>query len=115
MRIYLISNERGRKEDLFSQLQGERYLRQAMLVKENEPITLFTGISPSNSISESDPPSQLPTPHIQQGKVIIYCRHSNKHAQVQHRGAICVQMLDDSQNSAIHITYRSLLRPSSNY
>jgi hypothetical protein len=28
-------------------------------------------------------------------------------------GAICVQKFDDSQNSAIHITYRILLRSSS--
>ena len=28
-------------------------------------------------------------------------------------GAMCVQRLDDSLNSAIHITYRSLLRSSS--
>ena len=28
-------------------------------------------------------------------------------------GAICVQRFDDSLNSAIHITYRSLLRSSS--
>ena len=29
------------------------------------------------------------------------------------KSAICVQRFDDSQNSAIHITYRSLLRSSS--
>ena len=29
------------------------------------------------------------------------------------RGAICVQRFDDSLNSAIHITYRVLLRSSS--
>ena len=29
------------------------------------------------------------------------------------KGAICVQRFDDSLNSAIHITYRSLLRSSS--
>ena len=29
------------------------------------------------------------------------------------QGAVCVQRLDDSRSSAIHITYRSLLRSSS--
>jgi hypothetical protein len=29
------------------------------------------------------------------------------------KGAMCVQRFDDSQNSAIHITYRVLLRSSS--
>lgn len=48
------------------------------------------------------------------GDWFIYWRHSNRHAQAQHRGAICVQRFDDSRNSAIHMTYRSLLRSSSN-
>ena len=35
--------------------------------------------------------------------------------RLQTEGAICVQRLDDSRNSAIHTTYRSLLRSSSTH
>jgi hypothetical protein len=31
------------------------------------------------------------------------------------KGAICVQKFDDSRNSAIHTTYRALLRSSSTW
>ena len=38
---------------------------------------------------------------------------SDRRAPGRTRSAICVQRLDDSLNSAIHTTYRSLLRSSS--
>jgi hypothetical protein len=66
--------------------------------------------------------TDLPTPiHCihrhsrEQGRkrLIIYCRYSNKHAQIQHLGAICVQSSQESRKSAIHLAYRSLLRSSS--
>jgi len=40
-------------------------------------------------------------------------RRSDSHAPSLTESAICVQRLDDSLNSAIHTTYRSLLRFSS--
>ena len=40
-------------------------------------------------------------------------RYSNRHARRRTGGAICVQGLDDSLNSAIHTTYRISLRSSS--
>ena len=40
-------------------------------------------------------------------------QHSDRHAPGITKSAICVQRFDDSLNSAIHITYRSLLRSSS--
>ena len=39
--------------------------------------------------------------------------HSGRHALGITENAICVQRLDDSRTSAIHTTYRSLLRSSS--
>ena len=40
-------------------------------------------------------------------------KHSDRHALGITGNAICVQRLDDSRTSAIHTTYRSLLRSSS--
>ena len=41
------------------------------------------------------------------------CGRSGRHALGRAAGASCVQRLDDSRNSAIHITYRISLRSSS--
>lgn len=43
----------------------------------------------------------------------VMSRHSNRRARENIPSATCVQRFDDSRNSAIHTTYRTLLRSSS--
>ena len=53
----------------------------------------------------------LHSPRIEQGADIQVKSHSNKHTPKG--SAICVQRFNDSQTSAVRITYRSSLRSSS--
>jgi len=82
--------------------------------KEKEEVRLENRITPLSQLLS--PPSwgaDHPTPN--ESRLIIYCGHSNKHAQAQHLSAICVQQSKDSRSSAIHLAYRSLLRSSSTF